>query len=97
MSQIKFSWDENKNEQNIRKHKISFAEAKSVFYDNFARIIHDPDHSEMEDRYLILGLSESLRILVVVHCYYKFSEEIRIISARIATKKEKLQYNELRK
>jgi len=79
---------------NTQKHGISFDEAKSVFYDDNARIMHDPDHSADEERFLILGLSEKLNILVVCHCYREDNEVIRIISARKATKNEKKQYQE---
>jgi len=75
-------------------HRISFEEAKSVFYDDNARLIHDQDHSEDEERFIIPGLSESLNILVVCHCYREENEIIRIISARKATKNEKRQYQE---
>jgi uncharacterized DUF497 family protein len=82
MSDIRFEWDENKNAANQKKHKVSFEEAKSVFYDENARLISDPDHSEREDRFILLGLSNRLRMLVVVHTYRKSDEIIRIISAR---------------
>ncbi len=92
MKDIRFEWDENKNKINVKKHKISFEEAKTVFYDENARIISDPDHSEEEDRFIILGLSGVLRLLVVCHCYRANEEIIRIISARKATKNETKQY-----
>ncbi len=94
MKSISFTWDNKKNYTNIQKHGISFEEAKSVFYDDNARLMHDPDHSEDEERFLILGLSEMLNILVVCHCYREENEAIRIISARKATKNEKKQYQE---
>jgi uncharacterized DUF497 family protein len=94
MQNISFTWDSRKNSANIQKHGISFEEAKSVFYDDNARLIHDPDHSEDEERFLILGLSERLNILIVCHCYREENEIIRIISARKATKNEKKQYQE---
>ena len=94
MKNISFTWDSKKNSINIQKHGISFEEAKSVFYDDNARLTHDPDHSEDEERFIILGLSEKLNILVVCHCYKEDSEIIRIISARKATKNEKEQYQE---
>jgi len=94
MKNISFIWDSKKNSTNIQKHGISFEEAKSVFYDDNARLTHDPDHSEDEERFIILGLSEKLNILVVCHCYKKDSEIIRIISTRKATKNEKKQYQE---
>ena len=92
MENIEFVWDDDKNKINIKSHKISFEEAKTVFYDPNARIIHDPDHSIEEDRFIILGLSKSLNILVVCHCYKEKDEIIRIFSARKATKTESRQY-----
>jgi len=89
---IDFSWDEKKNKSNLAKHRVSFEEAKSVFCDENARVMFDPDHSEAEERFIILGLSGLLNILVVVHCYKKNNSEIRIISARKATVNEKKQY-----
>ena len=88
MNAIKFEWDGIKNRENQRKHKVSFEEAKSVFYDDKARLILDTDHSEKEDRFILLGWSDKLRILIVVHSYQEKHEVIRIISARKATKKE---------
>ncbi len=92
MKNITFVWDENKNIKNKRKHKVSFEEAKSVFYDDNARLIADPDHSQNEDRFILLGLSYSLRLLVVVHAYSENDEIIRIISARKATNNETKNY-----
>jgi uncharacterized DUF497 family protein len=89
---MKIVWDEDKNKENIRKHKISFEEAETVFYDPNGKIIHDPDHSKEEDRFIILGLSKMLNLLVVCHCYRENDEEIRIITARKATKKETKGY-----
>lgn len=88
MNQIKFEWNENKNASNKKKHKISFEEAQSVFYDESALIISDPEHSQGEERFIILGMSIKYRILVVVHSYREKDQKIRIISARKATKKE---------
>ena len=85
-------WDEKKNKENIRKHNISFEEAKTVFYDPKGKLIHDPDHSDEEDRFIILGLSKSLNLLVVCHCCRENDEVIRIITARRATKNEKTSY-----
>lgn len=93
MHSLRPEWDESKNQANKGKHGISFEEAKTVFYDESARIIHDPDHSHMEDRFILLGLSFNLRILVVIHAYKQNDEVIRIISARKATKKEALHYS----
>ena len=92
MKQLSFEWDEKKNHSNIQKHRISFEEAKSVFTDPHARLIPDPDHSDEEDRYILLGLSEELRTLVVCHCYRRNSTVIRIISARKANRHEKNEY-----
>ncbi len=92
MKHIRFEWDPKKDAINIRKHKVSFEEAQTVFYDDNARIIADPDHSETEDRFIILGLSQSLKLLVVCHCYRAQDEIIRIISARKATKNESKSY-----
>ena len=94
MKNIYFEWDVHKNEANVRKHKISFEEAETVFYDENARIIADPEHSQDEDRFIILGLSSVLRLLVVCHCYRQNDEVIRIISARKATKNETKYYGE---
>ncbi|WP_367899175.1 BrnT family toxin [Leptospira sp. WS58.C1] len=92
MSSIDFEWDSVKNSSNKRKHGISFEEAKTVFYDENARIIHDPDHSEKEERFIILGFSNKLNLLMVSHCYRSSKDVIRIISARKATKSESKQY-----
>ena len=92
MNYIKFEWDKTKNESNITKHKISFEEAKSVFYDENARLIADPDHSDSEDRFILLGMTSQLKILVVSHTYREDDERIRIISARNATKNESKYY-----
>ena len=89
---MKIVWDEKKNRDNILKHKISFEEAQTVFYDPEGKIIADPDHSAEEDRFIILGLSKMLHLLVVCHCYRENEEIIRIISARKATKYESKQY-----
>lgn len=88
MEILKFEWDENKNLINQRKHGISFDEAKTVFYDDEALVIDDPEHSEEEDRFIILGLSNKTNLLVVCHCYRESETVIRIISARKATKTE---------
>lgn len=96
MDIIKFEWDENKNEINKKKHKISFEEAASVFYDEEALLIDDPEHSqeEEEERFIILGLSTKANLLVVCHCYRASETVIRIISARKATRTETKQYLE---
>lgn len=92
METISFEWDENKNAVNERKHGISFEEAKTVFYDTEALVITDPEHSEGEDRFIILGLSNKVNLLVVCHCYRASDTVIRIISARKATKTEASYY-----
>ena len=91
MELIEFIWDDNKAEANLRKHRVSFEEAQTVFYDPNARMIFDPDHSE-EDRFIMLGFSSSFRVLVVIHCYREKDTVIRIISARKANKNEQRQY-----
>jgi uncharacterized DUF497 family protein len=88
---MEFVWDTSKAAANRKKHKISFEEAQTVFEDIEALRIYDPDHSE-EERFLLLGLSSNLRMLVVCHCYRDNDEQIRIISARKATKTESLTY-----
>ena len=92
MDYLSFIWDEDKNKKNIASHNISFEEAKTAFYDPNAKIIFDPDHSKDEDRFVILGLSKFLNLLVVCHCYREKDKIIRIISARKATARERKQY-----
>lgn len=93
---MRFLWDQNKNLANIKKHKISFEEAKTVFFDDNARLIPDPEHSISEERFIILGLTNKLRLLVVVHTYKENDDIIRIISSRKATKSESKYYYEVR-
>ena len=90
---MQFEWDENKNQANIEKHGISFSEASTVFYDENAVLFDDPDHSESEDRFLIIGFSQKARICIVSHCYRGNDDVIRIISARKATRRESEAYN----
>lgn len=85
MSDLHFEWDKRKASANVKKHGVSFEEAKSVFVDERAKLIDDPDHSEDEQRFLLLGLSSHLRLLIVCHCYRSEENVIRIISARKAT------------
>lgn len=92
MNNIKFTWDEGKNKSNQKKHGISFKEAQTVFYDENARLVSDGEHSQNEDRFILLGLSYTLRLLIVVHSYRESDEIIRIISARKATKNETKYY-----
>ena len=91
---LKFEWDENKNEINQRKHGISFNEVTSVFRDAFAIVFDDPDHSENEERFLIIGTSDKRGICLVSHCYRGQDQVIRIISARKATNTERNIYEE---
>ena len=93
MDRLRYEWDENKNRINQEKHKISFEEAKTVFYDLEALVIDDPEHSEEEERFIILGLSRTANLLVVCHCYRETETVIRIISARKATKTETKYYS----
>lgn len=92
MSSLSFEWDERKSAANVKKHGVSFEEAKSVFVDERAKLINDPDHSADEDRFILLGLRESLRLLLVCHCYRGEGNVIRIISARKASNKESKSY-----
>lgn len=85
---LTFSWDKQKAAANLKKHGIAFAEAQTVFFDDHARLIADPDHSDDEDRFVILGLSAALNLLVVCHCYRENDATIRIISARKAVRNE---------
>jgi uncharacterized DUF497 family protein len=91
MSYLSFEWDEKKNASNNKKHGVSFDEAKSVFTDQFARLISDPDHTDDEDRFILLGTSIHSRLLVVCHCI-RVNDSIRIISARKADKQEREIY-----
>ena len=93
MNSISLSWDDQKNRANQNKHKVSFEEAQTVFFDGYAIEYFDPDHSDFEDRFLMLGLSQKIRILVVSYTLRKDGTEIRIISARKATKKEQKVYS----
>ncbi|MDJ0900069.1 MAG: BrnT family toxin [Xenococcus sp. MO_188.B8] len=94
MNELRFEWDRFKAESNRQKHGVSFDEAQTVFYDENARLRHDSEHSIDEERYILLGMSSSLRLLVVCHLYQEDIELIRIISARKATKRERQQYRE---
>lgn len=89
---IKFEWDSVKAAANIRKHGVSFEEAQSVFYDEFAIQFFDEDHSSNEDRFLLLGMSTEASLLLVCHCEREAERVIRIISARRATKRESAFY-----
>lgn len=93
MKELTFEWDDGKNRINRQKHKISFEEAQTAFYDEYGLLISDPDHSEDEDRFILLGFSRMANLLVVCHCYRQAESVIRIISARKATTKERESYN----
>ena len=94
MSDLTFEWSTRKASENMRKHGVSFEEAKSAFLDEHARLIPDPEHSDDEDRFILLGLSIQLRLLLVCHCYREDENVIRIISARKAVRSEQRQYSE---
>ena len=94
MDTLSFEWDPNKNEINIKKHGLSFETAREVFYDEFAILFDDPDHSDQEDRFLIIGSVRTEQICIVSHCYRDNENRIRIISARRATKSEQQVYLE---
>ena len=92
MSTLRFEWDAQKAAANVKKHGVSFDEAKSVFLDERAKLIDDPDHSGDEDRFVLLGMSRTLRLMVVCHCYRSDDNIIRIISARKASAHEAKSY-----
>jgi hypothetical protein len=92
MSELHFEWDPDKAKTNLDKHGISFEEAMTVFYDEAAIEFYDDEHSEWEDRFLLLGVSSDMKLLLVCHCYRKEEFVIRIISARKATKNEAEHY-----
>ena len=92
MTELRFEWHDIKASVNAKKHGITFEEACSVFADENAKYMADPDHSELVDRFILLGLSAAMKLLVVCHCYRGADHVIRIISARKATKAETQQY-----
>ena len=92
MDNLFFSWDERKARANKRRHGVSFEEASTVFTDENARLIHDSEHSDEEDRFILLGFSAKARVVTVVHAYRLDDSEIRIISARKADRHEREQY-----
>jgi uncharacterized DUF497 family protein len=92
MNELTFEWDEGKNRENQRKHSVTFEEARSVFYDPQAVEFYDDEHANAEDRFLLLGVSAKLRILMVCHCLRKAGNVIRIIAARKATQSEQREY-----
>ncbi len=89
---MRFEWDESKAQINIKKHGVTFDEAKTAFYDVSALVIDDPEHSDDEERFILLGMSQNARLLVVCHCLRESETVIRIISARKATKTESSYY-----
>lgn len=94
MPEIRFAWDDAKARSNLRKHGVSFEEARTVFFDDDALLIDDPDHSEREDRFILLGISATARVLLVVHSYRDNDSTIRLISARKANSGERSTYEE---
>jgi uncharacterized DUF497 family protein len=90
--ELRFSWDPHKARANLRKHGVSFEEAETVFLDEHALLIEDPDPASGEDRSLLLGMSTVARVLVVCHCVRDRVDAMRIISARRADKQEQAQY-----
>ena len=97
MKHLVFEWDKKKEQANIKKHGVSFEEARTTFYDEHAMVFHDPDHSDDEDRFILLGTSYKLNTLVVCHCFREEETVVRIISARKADKGESSEYWEYRK
>ena len=96
MGNIEFAWDRRKARSNLVKHGVSFEEAQTVFLDDSARLIDDPEHSEEEDRFVLLGYSSGARCLIVSDCYREADSVIRLISARRATAQEEEVYWRLR-
>ena len=92
MPTLRFDWDPRKARANQIKHGVTFDEAKTAFLDEYARIIPDPEHADDEERFVLLGMSVRLRLLVVCHCYREPGNLIRIISARRADKSERREY-----
>lgn len=97
MDVLNFEWDDKKDKANVIKHDVSFEEAKSVFYDEFAIQFYDPEHSDDEDRFILLGTSYKLNTLIVCHCFRAEETVIRIISARKADRDEEATYWSIRK
>jgi uncharacterized DUF497 family protein len=94
VAELRFDWDSRKAKANRQKHRVSFEEAQTAFLDEDALVIEDPDHSQVEDRFILLGLSAALRVLFVCHCVRESGSLIRIISARRANREEQEQYRE---
>ncbi len=97
MKELHFEWDQRKEKGNVKKHGVSFEEARTAFYDENAIQFYDPDHSDEEDRFILLGLSLKPQVLVVCHCFRESETVIRIVSARKADKDEELEYWKQRK
>jgi uncharacterized DUF497 family protein len=97
MKELCFEWDEKKSASNEKKHGVSFEEARTVFYDENAIQFYDPDHSDEEDRFILLGLSFKPQVLIVCHCFRESETVVRIISARKADKDEEREYWKQRK
>jgi len=93
---LHFEWDEDKGKANLKKHNVSFKEARTAFYDPWSLILEDPSHSQDEERFIVLGMSNRPRLLIVCHCYRNQESAIRIISARKATKTEAVAYQKHR-
>jgi uncharacterized DUF497 family protein len=91
---LEFAWNSEKDQENLRKHGVAFGEAATVFLDKRAGLYHDPEHSDAEDRYILHGMSEKARMLVVCHCYRRNDSIIRIISARKADAQESTEYGQ---
>jgi uncharacterized DUF497 family protein len=96
VKELRFEWDEAKARANRRKHGVAFEEARTVFFDEDALLRPDDEHSDEEDRFVLLGLSGTLRLLLVCHCYREEDSVIRIISARKASRSERRQYDDRR-
>ena len=94
MADLRVEWDVDKARINLRKHRVSFEEAQTVFADEHGLLIDDPEHSAAEDRFVLLGMSAVSRLLVVVHCYRVEEHVVRIISARKADRQERRDYEE---
>jgi len=94
MPELRFEWDPKKAAANLAKHAVPFSEAKTAFSDDLGFVIEDPAHSADEQRFILLGLSANLRLLVVVHCLRERGQVIRLISARPASRRERTQYKE---
>jgi uncharacterized protein len=92
VAELRFSWDLAKARENVRKHRVSFEEAETAFLDEQALLLEDPDHSDVEDRFILLGVTAALRVLAVCHCVRESGSLIRLISARRATRVEQKQY-----